>query len=151
VTLRDLQPLWLTLYEPEHGLFMFTPGGIAAVFWGPISLWRSRSVTLLAPGSLETQARRQVVFSTFAVMLVFASVGFGPGWCYGPRFYVPLFPFLAILSVDWFLVAARRWERWLFVALAGYGLVSAVPSAPQYHWLFSRKPFEALTGPGKAV
>lgn len=144
---RDLQPLWLTLYEPEHGLFTFAPWAIASVLWGPVSLWKSRKLPTLGEGSLETQARRQIVLGSFALMLVFASVGFGPGWCYGPRFYLPLFPFFAILAVDWAVVAGRRLERAVLVALAAYGVASAVPSAPQYHWLFSRKPFEALTGP----
>jgi hypothetical protein len=148
---RDLRPLWLTLYEPEHGLFTFTPWAIPAVLWGPLSLWKSRRLPTLGEGSLETRARKQIVFGAFAVMLVFASVGFGPGWCYGPRFYVPLYPFLAMLAVDWVVVAKRRLERSFLVALATYGLVAAVPAAPQYHWLFSRKPFEALTGPGKTV
>lgn len=140
---RSLDPMFYTFFEREHGLFSYVPWAVAPLVWGPVSLVRPPKAQV---GLLGLEARRQMVLATFAIVLVFSAVSFGPGWCYGPRFYIPVMPYLAILAVDWALVA-RRWERAMLAALAVWGAVVAFPSVVQYHWLFSRGPFDAIVGP----
>ncbi len=75
------------------------------------------------------------------------ALGFGPGFCYGPRYYVPLFPLLALLAVDFTLAEAARWRRVAFAVFGLASLVIAVTSVPQYRWLFTQHALASLVGP----
>ena len=113
-----------------RGVFVFAPWTIAALFWGLASLRRSEAV-------------RQMMLPSLAYLAVVVSLPFGPGWGWGPRYFVPLLPFLAILAVD-FAISGPRWRGLTVAVLAAVGLFVALPSTVQYQTLFAQPPFTAL-------
>ena len=129
------------LLEPTHGLFLFAPWTIVPFAWAPFALRRSDSD---GEGRLSVEARRQIVLPSLACAAAFGSLGFGPGLCYGPRYFVPLLPLLALLAVDF---AFAKGSTWRVLSLAALGLASlaiALSSVPQYHQLFSQPPLASL-------
>jgi hypothetical protein len=68
---------------------------------------------------------------------------FGPGTCYGPRYWVPFLPWLAIASVEGLRSIRRPWPI-LYALLLSYvpgvvlGAAIAVPGALRYWQLFER-------------
>lgn len=140
---NGLQSLYETFLDPLHGLWMFVPWSVIPFFWGAVA---ARPGASDVPGRVSVDARRQMMLALLLCVAVFASVGFGPGWCYGPRYYIPLLPFLSIITVD-FAVSGRAWRKAVVGVLAAVAAVVAVPSVPQYHWLFMKQPFADITGP----
>jgi hypothetical protein len=134
VAADGLQSFKDTLFEPSHGLFPFVPWAVLAFLWGPIG---GRPGVQAAPDELDVPARRQLVLPLFLFLAVYSIIGWGPGYCYGPRYWIALLPFLALLAVD-FAVSGKKWRLQLTGVLAVAGLLVAVPGAVKYERLFSR-------------
>lgn len=91
---------------------------------------------VLARGELARWALMAIGACMGLVALFGAAHG---GYAYGPRYWVPFLPWLAVLAVTG--VRDRSLARWLLAALAVLGAAMAIPGALQYHRLFSRGPW----------
>ncbi|MCC6629365.1 MAG: phospholipid carrier-dependent glycosyltransferase [Chloroflexi bacterium] len=108
-------PLYVGLYgllvSSGKSVFLYSPIVVLAVP-GLVFLWRQRPAEAVLVGSLSL------------VTLLYYSVWWAwyGGWSWGPRFLVPLLPFLVLAAGA--ALAARRWARWAAVplALAGVGV-----------------------------
>lgn len=132
-----------TFLDPKQGLLYFVPWTGIAFVWGPLM---SRPTVVDRDGLATVSARRQIVLPMFLCLLVYSLVAWGPGWCYGPRYWVPLMPFFAILVVD-FAVSGGPWRRAAVWGLAAVSCLFAVTASVQYHWLFQKPPLASLVGP----
>jgi hypothetical protein len=101
------------LFSPGRSLFLYSPILVAAVAGVPL-LWRQNralAATVVAVGVVN--------------LLFYAAFGPVPGWAYGPRYFVPVMPFL-ILPL---LPILQRWRglpprvRNSIYALAAAGVV----------------------------
>jgi hypothetical protein len=111
-------------FSDEHGLLTFAPWAVFAIAagvkwpelsWGAAPVW-----FLLATQDLDAG-----------------------GFAYGPRYFVPFVPWLALAAVRWFR-GAKLPGRAAFIALASLGVLFAVPGALRYGQLFARPPLAAL-------
>ena len=96
------------------------PWTILPFVWAPIAIRRGVAER---HGLLAVDARRQIVLPLLLCTTAVGALGFGPEFCYGPRYYVPLFPLLALLAVDFTLAGAAPWRR---VAFGVFGLANLV-------------------------
>jgi hypothetical protein len=112
------------LFSNPHGLFTFAPWTIAAVIafvkW-PELCWGSIPILLL-------------------LAVTDADAG---GYAYGPRYFVPLLPWMALAAVRAFREGSLKWKV-AIGALAALGLCFAVPGALRYRDLFARPPLDAF-------
>jgi hypothetical protein len=134
VSAQGLQSFVDTLFEPHHGLVPFVPWALIPFLWGPLA---SRPGMKDAPELLAVDARRQLILPLLMILFVYSIIGWGPGYCYGPRYWIALLPFLALLVVD-FAIAGKAWRWQLVSVLAAAGMLVAVPGAIKYGYLFSR-------------
>lgn len=141
---HDLSSLWDTFYEREHGLFVFVPWTVPALFWG---LSASRRRGSPEGGLLSVDARRQIMLPYLLCLAVYAAISYGPSWCYGPRYYVPFMPFFALLAVDWVMAERKAVARGLLAVVVAFSAFVAITSAPGYHWLFGQSVFASVRGP----
>jgi hypothetical protein len=107
-------PLYVGLYgllfSTGKSIFLYTPISLLALPAYRV-LWRRRPAeTLLASGSV------------LVTLLYYGAwwAWYG-GWCWGPRFLVPVLPLL-VLPLGALLIE-RRWSRWVVLVLALAGLV----------------------------
>lgn len=142
---HDLGSLWDTFYEPEHGLFVFVPWTVPAIFWG-LSASR-KSVVDSRAGVLTVEARRQIILPFLLCLAVYAAISYGPSWCYGPRYYVPFMPFFALLVVDWIMAERKAVARGILAVVVAFSAFVAITAAPGYHWLFGQRVFASVRGP----
>jgi hypothetical protein len=137
---HGLQSFVATLFEPAHGLLMFMPWACIPFIWGPVAARANPEVTV---GLLTVTARRQLVLPLLMFLAVYSIIGWGPGYCYGARYWIALLPFLAMLTID-FAVAGAAWRRQLVSVLAAMAMLIAVPGAIKYTKLFSRPAASAI-------
>lgn len=106
------QGLWGLLFSPYRGLTWYTPLSLAAVLAWP-SFWRAR------------RAEAGLVAGLTVVLVVLYSLWWmwWGGFAWGPRFLVPLCPFLALTLAPW-------WAR-LSDAPRPYSAFGHLPSSPQ--------------------
>jgi hypothetical protein len=137
---HDFRSLIDTLLHPAQGLLPFVPWAIIPFIWGPIA---ARPGARNNPGLLQVDARRQLAVPLLAFLAVYSYIGWGPGYCYGPRYWVPLLPFFALLVVD-FALAGRAWRTYVVALLAAASMLIAVPGAIKYRRLFIKPPAAAV-------
>ena len=137
---RGLQSFIDTMAHPTQGLLLFVPWALIPFIWGTIA---SRPGLESESGQLPIDARRQLILPILLCLGVFSIIGWGPGFCYGPRYWVPLLPFFAPLVVD-FVLAGRSWRLSLVSVLAAVSVLIAVPGAIRYRMLFSKPPAAAV-------
>jgi hypothetical protein len=107
-------PLWQglagLLFSPGKSLFLYSPILLAALFGIPALLRRDRAMALLSLG----------VVAVYPLVYARWFMWWG-GWSWGPRFLVPVLPFLSLFlapAVDWVLRPSRWWAKGLLAALA---------------------------------
>jgi hypothetical protein len=140
VSAQGLSSFMETLFHPAHGLVAFVPWTLIPFVWGPFA---ARPGAKDAPNVLAVDARRQLILPLLMTLLVYSVIGWGPGYCYGPRYWIAVLPFLAMLVVD-FAVSGRPWRSHAVGVLAAAGLLIAVPGAIKYQELFSRPAAAAI-------
>lgn len=116
--------LWNAFVEPERGLFLFVPWCLVVfLFLAALLIGRGRD------------RRHEVIVIAAGVLPIAAILALMPetgGFCYGPRFWVPLLPWLAIL----FVIAAKAywnfkplWLRPILFVLIGISTAIAATAA----------------------
>lgn len=109
-----------TLISREYGLLWFAPWTAIALVAVGLTWWR---LARGRPSRLDWTATSIPVF-----LILFALHAPLGSTCYGPRYWVPLLPFLAIAAVD--LASEVRGHRWMgravMIALLGTAAISAV-------------------------
>jgi hypothetical protein len=124
-----LDPLVATLFGSKTGVLLFVPW-VAIPLVAPLFM-RPRTAP---PATAEAALLRQIALPTALYLAVLLSLGNTPGVCYGPRYWVPVLPWLGAAAA---VVASRH--RALRVPLAIAALVAmaqAVPAALKYVHLF---------------
>jgi len=86
----SLGPLYRTLLGPKHGLFRFAPWTIYAFV--------ALGFGLLTGNGSSPLRRMAIPILLFMGLLALDSLG--PLYCYGPRYWVPMLPWLAIAAVE---------------------------------------------------
>ena len=87
----DFHSLYDTLFEPSHGLLIFAPWAVLALFPLGHALCRE-------PSHSSLLRRMALPIALYLVLLVIDQLG--PGFCYGPRYWIPFMPWLAIAAVE---------------------------------------------------
>ena len=124
VVAHGLESVGVLLFGNRHGLFNFVPWTLFALF-GLRAAFREPLVRDLLFGMAPV------------VLLTFAGDFGGGGACYGPRYFVPFLPWLALVAV----AAARqatRWQAGVLGALAGISVVISAAGALRYRAMFDQ-------------
>jgi hypothetical protein len=116
--------LGVLLFDDAHGLLDFAP-------WALLALW-----VAARPGPDWV---RFVALGALPYLLVVAATNAPDGgYCYGPRYWIPLIPWLALLALQ------AKSSRKLLAALALIGAIIAIPGALRYRHLFNAPAIAAL-------
>jgi hypothetical protein len=119
-----------TLFDSRQGLLMYAP-------WTLLGLVQS----LRASFSFRPRDRLlRRMAGPLAINLI-ASSGFGPGFCYGPRYWVPFLPWLAVATVEGIKRAGFA-TRVVAAVLILVSMAIAVPGALCYPELFQTTPLQ---------
>ena len=124
VPAQGLESVGVLLFSNRHGLFTFAP-------WAIFVLLRIRTPWR------EPLVRETVFGMAPALLVTFAGEFSGGGICYGPRYFVPFLPWLALVAVAC-LRGARRWERALLAGLTAISLVISAGGALRYRVMFDQ-------------
>jgi hypothetical protein len=125
--------LFDTFFEPGHGLFYFVPWAVIAF------LAISRACRSDSPNA---RLLRQMALPTALYIVLLSFSGTGPGLCYGPRYWIPLLPWLSLATVEG-TYQARRPALLVCGVLVIFGALIAVPGALRYPQMFSKVPWAA--------
>ena len=85
--------------------------------------------------SKGSRLARTMAFPLFLYLIVLSSVGFGAGYCYGPRYWVAFLPWLALGTVE-AIRRAGRYQRAICAVLVLFAIAIAIPGALRYPQLF---------------
>ncbi len=130
-TAPDPSPLRHSLIGGSHGLFVWAPWTIFAIFPIALALFSvNRSPGFLHEMSLPIAMQ---------VVIVTAS-NFGSGACYGPRYWVPYLPWMAVAAVHFFRSTGRIWKVALLLLVA-VSIPISIAGALRYPQMFSRPPW----------
>jgi hypothetical protein len=119
-----------TLFDSRQGLLVYAPWTLL----GFVESFRA---------SFSFQPRDRVLrrmAGPLAINLI-ASSGFGPGFCYGPRYWVPFLPWLAVATMQGIQRAGLA-TRVVTAVLILLSVAIAVPGALCYPELFQRTPLQ---------
>lgn len=119
--------LGVMFFDNAHGLLNFAP-------------WALLSFAALA-GTWPGWVRFIVLGAAPYLAVVAATNAPDGGYCYGPRYFIPLIPWLSLLAMH-----SRARRTLLVLALAGAAI--AIPGALRYRHLFNRPAVAALTREG---
>jgi len=129
--LLDVRGRFDTLFDSRNGLFVFVPWtalGLLSCFRNSFSFSRKDRPLRLMAGPLAIN--------------LFATSAFAPGDCYGPRYWIPFLPWLAIASIVGFQRSGFA-MRTLAVAAIVLSVTIAIPGALSYPELFNKTPLDA--------
>ncbi|MGH7779383.1 MAG: ArnT family glycosyltransferase [Candidatus Binataceae bacterium] len=129
----NLEALRDTLIHPEHGLVVFAPWTVFAVF--PIGIAFDR----FDAGSAML---RRMAWPLILFLVLLSITNFGPGYCYGPRYWVPFLPWLAVATVQALRFAGLR-GRIVCALLILIGVAIAIPGTLQLPQMYSKPPSAA--------
>ena len=133
---------------PFGHLMAFTPGLLWYAPWAVFAFWAVGKARIRPRPGCHLLA--QISYPLFLYLLTLSLIGllsrgFTPGYSYGPRYWVPLMPFLAIAFADAF-AASAKWTRWCMATVALAGAVISLSGALRYPHLFEQ-PFYASLSP----
>lgn len=128
-----------SLISLNYGLFWYAP-------WAAFALW-----SIANRRARRGQCRDLQDYMSFPCLLYFlllASLallnvksGYAPSLCYGPRYWVPFLPWLAIAFAAQ-IAASSRGKRWSLAAVALVAAAISISGAIRYPYLFA-EPFYA--------
>ena len=113
------------LFDNAHGLLNFAP-------WALLALWVSA-----ARGGPDWVRQVSLGAAPYLLLVAATSTPEG-GHCYGPRYWIPLIPWLALLAMQ------ARGARKALAVLAIAGALIAIPGALRYRHLFNAPAIAAL-------
>ncbi|HKF59569.1 MAG TPA: hypothetical protein VKJ45_29280 [Blastocatellia bacterium] len=99
-TIRDMSfisdpaLIWRTFIEPETGVLLFIPWSVVAFSFMFLSLFSLRT----APPE-KTRILKVLAAGTFPVAAVYMILPYAGQFCYGPRYWVPYVPWLALALI----------------------------------------------------
>ncbi len=125
-----------TLVDPDEGLLLYAPWTIFGFL--------ACGYAFCSP-SKEARLARTMALPLFLYLLAVSSVGFGAGYCYGPRYWVAFMPWLALGTVE-AMRRMGRYSRALCMVLIVCGVAMAIPGALRYPQLFNRPALDAWRG-----
>ena len=120
--------LYATLLSPEHGLLLFVPWTIVGVL---------AIVRAFGSNAAGSNVLRQMALPLALYLVLLSCFGSGPEICYGPRFWVPFLPWLAIATVQG-IGSARRPALVACGLLVLLGALVAMPAVVRYDQVFAR-------------
>lgn len=132
----DLQQLHDTLLDPSHGLFIFAPWTIFAVF---------AIAHAFDQYDADSAMLRRMAMPLVLYVILLAITGFGPGFCYGPRYWVAFLPWLAVATMQAMRTANRK-GRIACALLIGLAMAIAIPAALRLPQLYSMPASAAWQG-----
>jgi hypothetical protein len=124
----------------DYGLLWYAP-------WALLAFWA------IARERARPDARRDLLARMFFPVLFYflmltllglAFQGFTPGYSYGPRYWVPLLPWLALAFAHFFQHSAA-WARWGLATVVVAGVVISLSGALRYPHLFEQPFYASLT------
>lgn len=127
--------LYETFFDPLHGVAWFVPWAVLALASGTTRAVRQSPT---AHVGLRNDALNDMVIPLWLCIATFGLVAWGPGYCYGPRYWVPLLPFLSMLAAD-AVITPACWRKSIYAYLAAWSALVAIIGVSQYHLLFSQK------------
>jgi hypothetical protein len=116
LTLPHWSAIWGITFSPFRGLFFYAPWLLA--FVPGLVLWFS---------SREHRAEFWVVLGTMVAMFLFnsSSVMWWGGFAVGPRYLLPMLPFMALpIALAWTRWQARTWFKLGIAVLCGWSLIA---------------------------
>ena len=128
---HDFYQLGDTLIGSAHGLFIWAPWTIFAIF--PIGQ---------AFCSAEGCPRflREMSLPMTMQLVVLTASNFDSGACYGPRYWVPFLPWMAVATVTLLKYAGWSWKL-VFLLLAIVSTAISIAGALRYPQMFSLSPW----------
>jgi hypothetical protein len=125
-----------TLVNPVEGLLRYAP-------WTIFGFVACARAFLLLPK--DSRLARTMVLPLFLYLIVLGSIGFGAGYCYGPRYWVAFLPWLALATVE-AMREADRYQRALCAVLVLFAAAMAIPGALRYPQLFDKPALDVWRG-----
>jgi hypothetical protein len=125
-----------TLVDPIEGLLLYAPWTVFG-FLACARAFLSRSE--------DSRLARTMALPLFLYLIVLSSIGFGAGYCFGPRYWVAFLPWLALGSVEEMRRAGGN-QRLICAVLVLFGVAIAIPDALRYPQLFERPILDAWRG-----
>jgi hypothetical protein len=130
-TARDFHRLGETFIGSDHGLFIFAPWTIFAIF----PLGKAFCSAKASPHFL-----REMSLPIAMQLAILTASNFDVGACYGPRYWIPFLPWMAVAAV--YTVRSSGWVwRSIFVAAAMISLAISIAGALRYPQMFSLSPW----------
>ena len=127
------------LIASNYGLLGFAPWALFA-FW---AIARSRRIA----GDSRDQLAvifYPVLFYILQLSMAGLTSGLTPGYCYGPRYWVPMLPWLAIAFAG-LLQKSAPWARWSLASVAVIAAVISLPGSLRYPHLFDQPFYASLS------
>ena len=125
-----------TFFGSEHGLFVWVPWTIFAIF--PIGQ------AFCSPGA-RPRFMREMSFPMVLQLVVLTASNFGPGYCFGPRYWVPFLPWMAVAAAETLRTSGWVW-RTTFAILAMLSMAFAIVGALRYWQILSQSPWFLWAG-----
>ena len=130
---RDFHSLYDTLLDPGHGLLIFAP-------WAVLALFPLGQALCTEPSRSSMLRRMALPIALYLILLVIDDQG--PGTSYGPRYWIPFMPWLAIAAVET-TSKSSHFRRILYAPLIVLGFAIAIPGALCYPDIFALPPSTA--------
>lgn len=128
-----------SLIALNYGLFWYAP-------WAAFALWSIANRRARRGQCRDLQDYMSFPCGLYFLLLASLALlglnsGYAPGFCYGPRYWVPFLPWLAIAFAAQ-IAASGRGKRWSLAAVAMVAATISISGAIRYRHLFD-KPFYA--------
>jgi hypothetical protein len=120
-----------TFIGSEHGLFIWAPWTVFAIF--PIGQ---------AFCSVDSSPRflREMSLPMAMQLVLLTASDFGPNACFGPRYWVPFLPWMAVAAANTFRSTRWTW-RMIFLPLLVTSGVFSIVGALRYPQMFALSPW----------
>jgi len=132
----NLRQLLDTLLEPSHGLLIFAPWTIFAVF---------AIAHAFDQFDADSAMLRRMAMPIVLYLILLVITPFGPDFCYGPRYWVAFLPWLAVGTMQAMRTANRK-RRIACALLIGLAMAIAIPAALRLPQLYATPAWAAWQG-----